>query len=326
MPFDGSRYRWTIEKPSTFTQQAEEEFLPYFFNESEELIFQRGNNIWVHGRLFSKEKNKNLIVISPGRGESSLKYCELVYELRGKGFDILIIDHRGQGFSSRLIANPLVGYIDSFNDYVDDFNFFLKKVTDKKEYNKRILLAHSMGTIIGLKGILRDQDFFQGAILSSPMLKINTRKFPELFSYVVLKVLGVLGFSQKRLYGKPGDSAMPFVENRVTSSRDRYFLARLFERYYPQTRMGPPSIQWLAEGIKASRDVYKRAKEIKIPMLMLQAGKDKLVMNARQDRFVRKATNTRIVKMPESKHEILQESDAIRNRALVQVNKFLQEI
>lgn len=40
------------------------------------------------------------------------------------GFDVLIIDHRGQGRSGRLLADPHLGHVNRFNDYVDDLAAF----------------------------------------------------------------------------------------------------------------------------------------------------------------------------------------------------------
>ena len=42
-----------------------------------------------------------MLVISPGQGEPALKYAELVYDLKDTGYDIFVIDHRGQGASDR---------------------------------------------------------------------------------------------------------------------------------------------------------------------------------------------------------------------------------
>lgn len=54
---------------------------------------------------FRDEKNDRVIVVCPGRIESYIKYAELAYDLFHLGFDVLIIDHRGQGLSGRMLPD-----------------------------------------------------------------------------------------------------------------------------------------------------------------------------------------------------------------------------
>lgn len=65
-----------------------------------------------------------MIVICPGRIESYVKYAELAYDLVHTGFDVLIIDHRGQGLSGRMLSDTHRGHVDNFSDYVDDLYVF----------------------------------------------------------------------------------------------------------------------------------------------------------------------------------------------------------
>ena len=65
-----------------------------------------------------------MIVVCPGRIESYIKYAELAYDLFHLGFDVLIIDHRGQGLSGRMLPDTHRGHVDNFSDYVDDLAAF----------------------------------------------------------------------------------------------------------------------------------------------------------------------------------------------------------
>ena len=38
-----------------------------------------------------------------GRAENMLKWTELAYDVYQQGYDVLIFDHRGQGYSQRLL-------------------------------------------------------------------------------------------------------------------------------------------------------------------------------------------------------------------------------
>ena len=60
------------------------------------------------------------IVISNGRTESMAGYPELIWDLHQQGYSVYILDHRGQGFSTRLLPDPQKSYVEKFEDYVDD--------------------------------------------------------------------------------------------------------------------------------------------------------------------------------------------------------------
>ena len=84
----------------------------------------------------------------PVRIESYVKYAELAYDLFHLGFDVLIIDHRGQGRSGRLLGDPHLGHVNRFNDYVDDLAAFWQQEVQPGPWRKRYILAHSMGGAI----------------------------------------------------------------------------------------------------------------------------------------------------------------------------------
>lgn len=90
-------------------------------------------------------KNDRVIVVCPGRIESYIKYAELAYDLFHLGFDVLIIDHRGQGLSGRMLPDTHRGHVDNFSDYVDDLAAFWQQEVQPGPWRKRYILAHSMG-------------------------------------------------------------------------------------------------------------------------------------------------------------------------------------
>lgn len=78
------------------------------------------------------------------RIESYVKYAELAYDLFHLGFDIFIIDHRGQGRSGRMLSDPHRGHVDHFNDYVEDLAAFWQQEIELGPWRKRYIW-HSMG-------------------------------------------------------------------------------------------------------------------------------------------------------------------------------------
>lgn len=77
-----------------------------FWRQREEDEFMGVGEIPVRFVRFRDEKNDRVIVVCPGRIESYIKYAELAYDLFHLGFDVLIIDHRGQGLSGSRKCSP----------------------------------------------------------------------------------------------------------------------------------------------------------------------------------------------------------------------------
>ena len=130
----------------------------------------------IHYAVFTqKNSNSPALIIVPGRSESYLKYQELAFNFYQQGYNVFIIDHRGQGLSGRLLKNPNKGYVEDFQDYVDDLHYFIESVVVKHCAAKPFLLAHSMGGAIAARFMQDSPDAIKAAVISSPMLGFNSR-------------------------------------------------------------------------------------------------------------------------------------------------------
>lgn len=298
----------------------------YYWSEGQSHFFYRQGIGSVHARSFIEERNENLLFISPGRAESSLKYAELALELKGSGFDLVVLDHRGQGFSERYFGIQGFGHVCDFNKYSDDFIEIYNHFTEKKNYKNKICLAHSMGSAIALTSQIRGEGLFDGMILSSPMLKVRTGKLP-----VPLATLSVEALCQTMWQRKPvnrnesRDQREAFVNNLNTTCSHRFQFFRELERRHPQVSLGAPTYGWLKEALRMGRFINKNRQSLGLGILLMQAEQDGLVCNRAQDQFAHEVNNCRLIRLKEARHEILQERDSIRNRALVQIHKFLKE-
>ena len=81
-----------------------------FWRQRDEAEFTGVDDIPVRFVRFRAQHHDRVVVICPGRIESYVKYAELAYDLFHLGFDVLIIDHRGQGRSGRLLGDPHLGH------------------------------------------------------------------------------------------------------------------------------------------------------------------------------------------------------------------------
>ena len=94
--------------------------------------------------------------------------------------------------------------------------------------------------------------------------------------------------------------------------------------------MNAPSYGWLGNAMRLNRYLEKTGwKKIEAPVMLFSAGKDNLVSNAAQERFVRKLNKNRpesaeLVKFPESKHEIFNAENTIAEEYWKKVFDFFE--
>lgn len=278
-----------------------------------------------------KAGNNKAIVISQGRSESTLKYKELAFDLNRQGYDLYLIDHRGQGFSQRFGGDNYRGHIGQFQDYVDDLHHYISSLNLALNYQNSYLLSHSMGGTISALYLQQFEHPFQAGVFFSPMLSINLgmpERMAEIVTYSSAKICS--WFNNKPCYVFGGrDYKKPlFKDNDVTSSRLRLDSASTTFEQYPETQLGSPTMHWVAESISASRQAVANANKITIPILVIQAGADTVVTDSGQNKFFKNLTvckNNQLINISGAKHEILLERDQYRVPALNKTLQFLKQ-
>ncbi|TYR68695.1 alpha/beta fold hydrolase, partial [Serratia marcescens] len=90
-----------------------------FWRLREEGEFSGVDGVPIRFVRFRSARHQRVVVVSPGRIESYVKYPEVAYDLFHCGYDVVIVDHRGQGRSGRLLADTHRGHVVNFADYVD---------------------------------------------------------------------------------------------------------------------------------------------------------------------------------------------------------------
>ncbi len=302
------------------------ELVKFFLKNGQSRYLYHPPHSIIHAKFFSKETNHRLLVIGPGVGESSFKYVELITELAGEGFDFMVLDHRGQGLSSPPRLNFPANHIEKFESYADDLISLIKDSQSQKSYNTCIFLGQDVGCLIGLDAMLREDRLFDGAIFSAPTFKLNIGTIPEIIMLTFLKILQYLGLGERPFQNQYCRLGKLFKHNSAMGHHRRILQHRYFEKLYPQTRFHPPSVKWFYEVIKNSRKIFGQIKNLRTPILVMQAGRDRLSCPEFQERFSGTVQNSRLIRLKEGHHEIFQEVDSIRGRAVVQVRKFLREI
>ncbi|WP_067709760.1 MULTISPECIES: lysophospholipase L2 [unclassified Erwinia] len=294
-----------------------------FWQTREEGEFTGVNNIPIRYVRFHAAHHDKVILLCPGRIESYVKYPELAWDLFHCGYDVLIPDHRGQGRSGRLLSDPHRGHVDAFEHYVDDLETLYLKEIVSRHYRHRYALAHSMGGAILTLMLARQPKAFDAVALASPMFGI----YLSMPHWVAQRILNWTdkhpGLREGYAPGTGKWRPRPFGINDLTHSRERYRRNLRFYADDPQLRVGGPTWHWVREGIQAGKSILSKAKEISTPLLLLQAGEDKVVDNRAQDLFCRAMTAAgqpceggKPKVIVGARHEILFEKDSMRAEAL----------
>jgi len=93
---------------------------------------------------------KGVFLLLHGRAEFIEKYKAVANRLLGKGFNVVSLDWRGQGLSTRELENRHKGYIHSFAAYVADLTALFDDII-KPLGLPVYILSHSMGGHIALR-------------------------------------------------------------------------------------------------------------------------------------------------------------------------------
>lgn len=143
-------------------------------------------------QAWTPKNPKGSLIITHGQGEHSECYSRLAEALKDSELTIYAWDLRGHGRS-----DGVRGYAKEFQDYVRDYEAFLRKLTiDNKITEKPIfLLAHSLGGLVQFKTLI---DFptlpVTAQILSGPLFGVSVpvpdykKKAAQFFNKVYPKI------------------------------------------------------------------------------------------------------------------------------------------
>ncbi len=272
----------------------------------------------------SKQK-KGAIVLMGGRTESYLKYAELIYDLRDEGYTIFSLDVRGQGLSGRMDGVTDRSYVRHYEDYVSDLEMFVDNVVNKGLFDRKYFVCHSMSSTIAAHYLVKHPAEFTGAIFSSPMFQIDTGKYQEWMAYGLSLQNVLAGKGRDYVPGHgPYDPSNTFESNAVTHSKARFEHNKSILTEVPQAALGGATFSWFKENVEGTWGLNWSAGKIKIPVRIFAAGADVVVKYDRVHDNCNKMAQCEIFEFPTAKHEILMESDDIRDDAVDLIKEFLQ--
>ncbi|QDP00002.1 alpha/beta fold hydrolase [Thalassotalea sp. PS06] len=307
------------------------------FARGTQAVISRDSEPDIHYYLQIENPENPCVVISPGRAEGYLKYQEVVFDLTNNGFNVAIVDHRGQGLSEREQEERHRGYVQSFDHYVEDLQLVLEQAIAPNCQGPLFLLGHSMGgTIASLYG-QKYPERFQAIALSAPMFGIDTGGIPDWLATTMVGLGSGLNsvFSDKAWYffGHGPYQQKPFAENELMHSEIRYQIFKDTWQQHPKAQLGGVTFAWLNAAIDAMDNALNNISQFKAPVLILQAEQDTVVDNQAQQVFCEKLAalnKTSCVQdgpvvIKGARHEILFESDDMRQEGLSTILDFFND-
>jgi lysophospholipase len=284
-----------------------------------------GRPVRIHHRAYvlPGEQEKGAVVIVPGFTEGLVIYQEVIHDLLRNGWSAYILDHRNQGFSTRLIDSDDghdKGHLDRFDHMVSDLDRFVRQVQKARAEDAArsarplVLLAHSMGGAASALMLARqgEQSPFQAAALVTPMMEptvapassktwgdrslrrwCNEGRMPFFFSWPGLATTRAQGgtFEQEwRSYREMLDRSAHAQTHSVVRHDIRWHnRAGTCEGEHcghGDARIAGATMGWVAQACAASAEARgEGAARIQVPVLLLQGGEDPLVEPQAQHDF-----------------------------------------
>jgi alpha-beta hydrolase superfamily lysophospholipase len=240
------------EKNQLLNYQRSEGYIPGY--KESELFFQTWEP--AHPAL--------TVIITHGHGEHSECYHRLINHFQSLPVHFVSWDLRGHGKSE-----GKRGYVENFNDYIYDFEIFLKELRPMiPEKRPIVFLAHSLGALIQTKFLLSRSE----VLTQYPLLKAQVMSGPLFgFALPVPKI--------KDLAAKWMNSLLPRITlwNEITNDMLTRDTAVINEFEKDNLRHGLISSGLYLGMIESTKMALDQAGNIKLPTLIQLAEKDPVI-------------------------------------------------
>lgn len=254
---------------------------------------------------FLAEGSVGSIVMVHGCSEFTKKFYEAAFYFLNQGYHVFMYDQRGHGLSFRMAEPVQLVHVDRFRDYVEDLACFIREIVLPLEDRPLYLYSHSMGGAVSALLLAQYELPIQKAVFSAPMIRPVVRNVPGWLARSSIFVMGHLTGWKKRIWiARDFDPDRPCnPEMDPSEVRYHYYLGlRRAEERYQST---PLSLGWNREALRIYSKILRRAKRIRIPVLLLSAEKDQVVRNDYQKKFAERLPDCKMVVLENATHAML---------------------
>jgi lysophospholipase len=262
--------------------------------------------------------------IFSGRSEYVEKYGRVVRRLVERGLSVAAFDWRGQGLSTRVAADPMLGHVDDFRAYQRDWAAVLAHARARGLPEPFYLVGHSMGGCIGLRTLLEGRDF-AAAFLSAPMWHLQMRAATRQVATSLAQLAHLVGFGPRRLPGTrraPSALALGFENNILTSDPEHFAWFGRQLSTHPELGLGGPSVQWTRAALEEMARLYV-APLPALPVLAFLGTEEHVVSPTVIRIQMGKMARGRLLTLDGARHEIWMERPPVQERVWAAVDAFL---
>ena len=271
-------------------------------------------------------ETRGSMLFLPGRGDHYEKYLEMLDHFARLGWRVTAIDWRGQGGSGRLLPDSHVGHIDDFSTWIADLKDFWSE-WKLQSPGPHVVVAHSMGGHLAMRALCDKAIDPTAVALSAPMLGIQTMGLPYAVHHAVAKLMRALGDPNRAAWKEGEKPGSPLnVRSKILTHDSRRYADELYWwEQRPDVRLGPPSWHWVERAIASTRQLNAPGvmEEVTLPVLLMATTADRLVDTKRVIRDAKRLPNSELMLFGnEAAHELLRETDAVRDKCLSAISAF----
>jgi lysophospholipase len=255
----------------------------------QERFFNARDGIRLFYRRWFVPGGNGLVALVHGFAEHCGRYDELAETLNRAGWSVAAMDYRGHGQSGGRRA-----HIDDFEEYLQDVHAFMDEIRRDGFDDPPVLLGHSQGGLIAARFAELATERIAALILSSPFLGMAIKvPAPKVWmGKVFSRYLPTL--------------AMPTGLDPAWVSHD----AEIVDEYTSDPLVSHhATVRWFTEVSHAQAETILDAGKLRLPMIVMQAGSDRIasVDSARRLYDEAGSSDKRWEIYPDYYHEIFNE-------------------
>ncbi len=276
------------------------------------------------------------LAISPGFTSCADKYPEFAWYMLSAGIDVIVVEHRGHGYSLRETENLTSVHMKDWHNYISDFAQSCLHAYEMHHLRAPLCVwGHSMGAAIATGAVEKYPDMFTAAVFSSPMYLPRTG-VPTAFTHWLSHRYVLAGKAEEPALGKREfDSAMASEEKNSAQGKDKGSRSPARQHSFREVRKIKlaehtlnPTWGWVDQALTMDAQITSTQElaKVKIPVLLMTAGKDAYVDVPAQKKVAQKAHELGLAFkaffFPGARHELFYDIDPIVERYMNLVVQF----
>lgn len=267
------------------------------------LSWKSQKGISIYGNLWQPENSpKTIVVLVHGFGEHCMRYSPYIKLFTDNEIAFIGYDHVGHGQSG-----GKRGIIFSYEQLLDDVDLCLKKAEELFPEIPKFIYGHSMGGNIALNFLLKRKPKVNGAIISSPWLRLT--KPPGI---IVEKLVTFLSLIVPNITIKSG------LDNNDMSSDSNE--VELYEK--DELNHGRISFRLFSEITKNGKRAMKLVENLNIPTKLIHGNADQVTSFKASEQTSQKSKEIEFEKWEGGYHEL--HNEVFRKDVAISLIKWIE--